>query len=315
MFTSPIRLYMKRPSTSLSFTKFLDVMGSTFQLALACFCAGLCGVLAIGLYCHRVDQPVGRGVVATFLACLNLEPRIAVAADEFPSVRAAMLTTCMFGAMIFYAYNACMTSILTAGVAHYPINSLEDALRLDYGVITHPGPLVEYFHNANAGPAKAIYENWMKDENKTYLVTSPREAERRLLENENLVFFVNEEIVHTRFLTYPCQIIESPALYNYNSAWAFHKESPYVSLFSHRLDTLNQAGVFHRVTNQAMRKMSYEKACTVAEERRGFIELSYDRLLSLFLILGIGVAGAFFQLINEKWMFKRNPKWPRRLIP
>ena len=128
-------------------------------------------------------------------------------------------------------------------------------------------------------------------------LTSLLDVDEKLLSDPYNVLFYSYPDIPMMYDSYPCKITadKSSALSEYGS-YAFHKESPYVALFTHHLYYIEEQGLETEYFDQ-----QEEKSVTCDEDGEStFISITFDGVISAFALVGIGCMVATTFLFAER---------------
>ncbi len=114
------RLFMKRPKKAVSWTTFIDVFDNTFWIGLTFLYVGVSIVFyVIFLFVNNETTiSIGTSFSTVFLSSVALS--IPVDPVKVPG-RILVFSVCLGCAVVFWAYNAGLVSLLTVDNYVYPI--------------------------------------------------------------------------------------------------------------------------------------------------------------------------------------------------
>ena len=160
IYEQSCHLFMQTPEQSASWKTFINVFYFTFWLALTII------VLAASVIYYLT---MGQRPLKAFSTVLLSLGMLSVGKNRLKlSSKLLLFTMCIFGAVVYWSYNAFLVSILAVESYALPIQSLEDLLiKRDYQLMTNiPTALGHYFSQASqkGNPtAYKIYTETMKD--------------------------------------------------------------------------------------------------------------------------------------------------------
>ncbi|TRY78616.1 hypothetical protein TCAL_12146, partial [Tigriopus californicus] len=127
MFESSARIFVMRPEKAISWTTFIFVFSPDFWT-----CLGI-GLLLVAIGFHLslkfAEQISHRNYIESLCSTLMAVGGLSV--PEAPvklSSRILFLSFCIFGALVYWSYNAILVSLLAIDKYNIPIKSLEDLL-------------------------------------------------------------------------------------------------------------------------------------------------------------------------------------------
>ena len=214
------------------------------------------------------------------------------------SLRLLTLVVCFCGMMNFCIYNAGLISCLMAHKYEIPINELSDLLiKTDYKLLVWGGSYMEsYLRYSNDISYRKIWEDAVKENG---ILSNIADGERAIRNNDRKVYFAYYPDFPRMFKSFPCEIIAAKSSYGHHSvAYPFQNDSPYVSLFSHYMREIKEAGL-----NTEWVDSKYDMECR-NENGEQVREFTYGDVFSAFVIPGIGCAIALLYCIVE-WSYKR----------
>ena len=299
-FSAPLiqdsnRLYMKKPTISVSLTAYVKVFSTKFLIVSGI--TGLCCAVAISIFFLKgsVVSRLGTGSAVATLSLLNMDISLAVGDATRLSKRIAFLTICLSGSVVFCAFNAGLISSLMVEEYELPIKTLKDLLESPNHqiMVLRGSPDLEYFSEAADGVPKAIYNKMIKDKPREAYIDTYEEAETKMLQADTNVLFQGDVFFEFRTKE-PCRFVRSNEHYfTRDMAMPFTKNSPYVALFSNRLLKALEAGLIQR--NIDAEKNQRSSLC----EDDPFKPLSYNSIISTFVILCFGTGLSYSILVIE----------------
>ena len=308
-FSTPVQngynnLFMKKPGQLISSTAFVDVFGRDYKIVLLVVCIGYSLLLAFFFIDGSLMHKIGSSLSAVFLAFCSLDTSAGydgMTSHHF-SKKSMFFFLCAIGSLNWYVFNAGLTSILTIERIELPITSLEDLItKPDFQIIVLNGSSdLSYFSEAsmNSNPiAKNIFDQFI-DANPDALVMDPYEAEEKLLENENYVFFGSEIEVTTSFSNYPCTIKKANPKYDgAYRAIPFSPKTPYDQIFNRRVKIIKESGIMNAISS---RLNLFMNLTSCDEGSNTFKPYSYHNIVSAFIVLAAGAVFALFGLVMER---------------
>ncbi|CAB4059490.1 GRIK5 [Lepeophtheirus salmonis] len=165
--------------------------------------------------------------------------------------RILVITVCIFGSMIYWVYNAGLTSVLTVDTSTAPINSFSDLLTSnEYQLVIRRGSALEQELKAatvNSSPVlKKVYDRFIKDNPKA-LVRSLREGKDLLLSGSMSVLLFPKVALRIQYPNLTCLFHKSTGIeFKANIGWLVKKNFSYLPLFNFQLSQYAQAGVLKR---------------------------------------------------------------------
>ena len=286
---------MRVPKQSLSWDTFVDVFDKIFWLAVA-------GMVTLASLVLHLANRMRRHPLKSLSSVLLTLGALSVSENPMKfSSRTIFLTACLFGALVYWSYNAILVSLLTVDSFILPIGSLEEYLLKsgDYQIASVKGTAVEqYFSEATptTNPiAYEIFEKSMKDNPKASLSNSASVANSALLDDDRLIFFWESDGGKIALDDYPCRITTAATSYfdNYVS-FAFPKNSDLVGLFSEKILALKQSGQVEKVLDKYF---GVKRRVTCSD--KNFKEIKFENIFTAFLVLGVGVTSAWLVAFME----------------
>ena len=181
--------FMKWSGDSVNWLTFLMAFDSQFWLVLMSVSFGFAVALYI-IFLAKREKTIS--LMASFATvCLSfLALPVPVNANRVPA-RILVFTVCMTGALVFWAYNAVLISLLTVAKNDLPINSLADlAASPSYSMILLAGTYyVDYFKLAAQGSDAATIWQRMQEDETLGIFNTREEVEERLMKDSRSVFY------------------------------------------------------------------------------------------------------------------------------
>ena len=119
------KLYMKKPKSSYVWTTFLTAFQPSFWLGIFLVYILLTPLFLISKRYLEANIDLSTSIVSVWLAVMALDVK------QLPtklSTRITVLIICLFGALIWWCYNAALVSFLTVNIVNTPIDSLKELL-------------------------------------------------------------------------------------------------------------------------------------------------------------------------------------------
>ena len=303
------QLFVKKPGPSSSWSTFVDVFNPYYWFALVSVLS-TCSLFLILLFTYfdtriklsgtcfkeTLRRNIFSGVATTSLAfgVLDMGHARSVSHTSASSIRLMSLIICFSGALNYYVYNAGLISYLMVYKYEPPINDLSDILnRKEYKLVLSGGTATEEFlKHSNEKQYQRIWEKTAKENG---ILSSDREAEKAI-RNDNLkVFFGESPTFQMTFSSFPCEVMAIKRSYNpHEGAYGFHNDSPYVELFSHHIRRLQEAGL-----NTEGIRAKQDVECEAKKEEI-FRAFNYQNVFSVFVFSGIGCTIALLYCIMER---------------
>lgn len=300
---SASKLYMKIPQRSLSWSTFTRVFDTHFMLLLAASTVTLSLIFFIIFYFVNNETTIGPGlsVATVWLGLLALE--IPVAPNRMPG-RILVFTVSIYGALVFWAYNAGLVSLLTAETFVYPIKSMKDlAEKSNYKLLLQGGTAyVDYFRSASEVSDRGIV--WKRMDFQDQVLKSTKDIEARLLKDSNYVFFGPEVNVVVDFDSVPCNVSSDANAERYfevSISWALQKDSQFTDFINFFLTNLKESGQINRLMARDVSSIESVQCPTELTK-----PIQIENIFTAFLIVGIGMFFAVLISIVEKLRGKPN---------
>jgi ionotropic glutamate receptor len=316
-FISEHGLFMKKPQPHSSWTTYLDVFDPEYWLRLTLMILVILIVTIVSFSLFERNStitkpPLLKLISANILNGLSIV-LLSFTNQDIPAIRKfnnskansiklLMLTTLLFGVINLYVYNARLFSTLVAKHSYAEIKSLSDLVEHPkYKLILKEGTAsAQYFSDEASYPHKQLWDKVLQDKENS-IVFGLEVIESSLLQEGYNVYFRATYYVESSFKGYPCDIIKSPYTYfRRSSALAFQKESPYLKLFSSRIQHYNQYGIIDNMKG-LKRNTKKSSKCTIDNVN----QLGYKNIFSSFIFLGIGILFAFLNFCGEYLCGKR----------
>ena len=301
------RLFMQLPRQAVSWVTFLNVFDNLFWLTLLAITVALTLIFyIIFLFVNKEETiTIGTSFATVYLSLMALS--IPVEGRRLPS-RCLILSVSLTGALVYWAYNAGLVSLLTVEHFNLPVRSLNDIVaNPSYKVVLQSGTAyVNYFKLATAktNPNAAIIWTRIQNEEEQSLFLDPKTIEQKLLEDSKLVYFGQEFQTTLQFSSIPCNIVPtSKPYFQVSVSLAFPKGSPYVSLFNYAINNIRQTGQVDRITKSAQ-LLKPPPSCTVLGGTSSFKPIQYENIFTAFLLLGAGILVAALSLYIERVSFQ-----------
>ena len=219
---------------------------------------------------------------------------------------------CLFGAIMYWSYNAILVSLLTVDFYTLPIQNLHDlAVNSQYQILVDKGTaFAQYFEKATPSlnaEAKIIFDDRIAGNPRAY-VKNPLEAGQLLMKDPKLVYFGEDQQAKLTMDGYPCNIVSTRLSYfkNYVS-FAFPKGSPYVRIFSDLILVMRQSGQVDDVLHNY-----YSAKDSISCQTEAFKAIKYENIFTAFLVLAVGTVASFTLLVIEKFgLCKRKRRPPK----
>ncbi|XP_040581444.1 glutamate receptor ionotropic, kainate 4-like [Lepeophtheirus salmonis] len=202
--------------------------------------------------------------------------------------RILVITVCIFGSMIYWVYNAGLTSVLTVDTSTAPINSFSDLLTSnEYQLVIRRGSALEQELKAatvNSSPVlKKVYDRFIKDNPKA-LVRSLREGKDLLLSGSMSVLLFPKVALRIQYPNLTCLFHKSTGIeFKANIGWLVKKNFSYLPLFNFQLSQYAQAGVLKRFWIK--NKGGKLNVCS----NEDFKPIENSSIISAYLILSMGI--------------------------
>ena len=281
---------MRKPSSqSYKFTVFLDVWGMDIKMTLIVTFA-----LFLLLSFHLITpQNLGYfkrliyGSVAVGLALIGLEGP-SINSGSIPR-KIFIFTLFFFGSVSMVIWNAGLTSHLTVELYDLPVQTLQDLLsHKEFSLVVLKDTYGEiYFEQANTDSitdrvAHQIYSEFLLRRPEVY-VKSAREGIQRILDSPRTIYF--EDPGPIEVLIDHCIIKTTPAEYSKKAvAIPFPRDSPYLELFSDRINRIKQAGLW-KPTKEMARAQKRDSGghCPIQAQK----SIGIEPIISLFMVISI----------------------------
>ncbi len=215
------------------------------------------------------------------------------------STRSLFLTVCLFGAMIYWSFNAILVSLLTVDLFVLPVNDFEELLQKpNYKLVLIQGDaFAQFFSMANTPTIEDVYDEQIRGNADAFIMDNKKAGEM-LIEDSELVYFGESGGAKRNMAGYPCQIGAASARYNENYvSFGFPKGSQFVSLFSAFILKLKQGGEVEKLIDKYLGASGKEASCG---DGGSYTTLGYQNIFSAFVLLAVGVAAAWIVLVYEK---------------
>ena len=293
---------MRKPSSqSYNFTVFLDVWGMDIKVTLVVTFA-LFLLLSIPLITPKNFGYFKRsihGSVAVGLALIGLEgPNID--SGSIPK-KIFIFTVFFFGSVSMAIWNAGLTSQLTIEIYDLPVQTLQDLLsHKEFSLVVLKDTYGEiYFKQAISDNiadrvARQIYSEFLLRRPDPY-VKSTHEGIQRILNSPQTVYFEQSDVLIDH-----CIIKTTPAEYSKKAAAIpFPRDSPYLELFSDRINRIKEAGLW-TPTKEVARAQKRDSGgnCPMQAQK----SIGIETTISLFMVISIGIFVSVTILMIEKFV-------------
>ena len=294
-------LYMKRPNQALSWTTFLAVFDHNFWIVLVAIVFSLSVIFFITYFFASVEDTADVGISLSTVLLAFVGLGITVNPRGLPG-RILVLTVCLTGSIVWWAYNAGLVSHLTFDTINYPIGTLQHiADNKQFNVVIQKGTADEgYFLDASPNTDAYLIGKTVKEKKEELLVESLEEIEMKLLADPYLIYFGEEIAARHIFDSYPRQIAEvaDEDYFKVSISFAFQKNSPYVPLANYILNGMLSSGTPSRFLNALENTKNH-----TGNEEDNFKAIKYENIFTAFLILLVGILAAILSLYVEKTSF------------
>ncbi|CAB4060697.1 unnamed protein product [Lepeophtheirus salmonis] len=246
-----LRFYSLKKSNAQSWRTFIGVFSNNFWLAVL-FCM-ICSMIISWLAFKIVDNEVSIGLVDSIATPLRTMGALSIPETPIRAPgRILMVTICFVGAMIYWVYNAGLTSLLTVDESPIAIQSLQDFLtKPEYQILIAKGTTLErLFIDAEKHNDKEMAEIYQKTikPNPEATYSNLDEAKYRIFNNSKYILLLSEAIFDTQFINESCFFQKSTTEnFKTNIAWITKKRFRYLELFNFHLTKLIEAGYLNRI--------------------------------------------------------------------
>ncbi|XP_071750237.1 uncharacterized protein [Lepeophtheirus salmonis] len=296
-----LRFYSLKKSNAQSWRTFIGVFSNNFWLAVL-FCM-ICSMIISWLAFKIVDNEVSIGLVDSIATPLRTMGALSIPETPIRAPgRILMVTICFVGAMIYWVYNAGLTSLLTVDESPIAIQSLQDFLtKPEYQILIAKGTTLErLFIDAEKHNDKEMAEIYQKTikPNPEATYSNLDEAKYRIFNNSKYILLLSEAIFDTQFINESCFFQKSTTEnFKTNIAWITKKRFRYLELFNFHLTKLIEAGYLNRIY------MRLGTGKTPSCEKDDFTPIKISNIISAYAILGIGILVSIGILVLEKLFF------------
>ena len=190
-----------------------------------------------------------------------------------------------------------------------PIDTLEDIIAWpEYQLFVSRNSINEvHFSKSMHFPEKHLWEKTMKD-NPNAFVTTSNEAEQRLLNGKNQVYFGSLASVRREFKNFPGGIIASRRAYRKSTqAMVFRKNFSYLNIFDHEVVKMLEHGIIDNIVNGERRIQwgrSMDEYAHSDLHNETIPPIGYQSVLTIFSLAGAGALLAIIvsgiEMINHK---------------
>ena len=303
-------LFMKKPTTNISWNTFLSVFHVTYWWAMAAVLI-LFSVYLYFLPLHTINSAQETNsvwvvivklcnvfsITARAFMTLEVEHQTTVSTRIFITRRMLTLIICTFGMLNFYVYNAGLISSLMVKDYDMPIKGLEDILKKpEYKLLFLEDSGADNFLRYST--TKTYRKIWGKSVKENSRVSSYSDGINQILSDPKKVFFAATPYIEMMFDGAVCDIIQPKITYGtyLYSGYVFHQESPYVELFSHYIVLIGEKGLQTEwFDNQKNPLFECEN-----KGNKYFTSFSYNEVISAFFLLGVSCLVAFGSLLIER---------------
>ncbi|XP_071743125.1 glutamate receptor ionotropic, kainate glr-3-like isoform X2 [Lepeophtheirus salmonis] len=222
--------------------------------------------------------------------------------SEYFSFKILMMTVMMFGALLAWAFNATLVSILSSTGKQVPIKRMEDILRYkDFQLIVKKGTSIEDDFRQSSVDSNPIFYKIYKEvvegsEDKVFLPS--KVTVEKLSSNEKFVMLNEEFSFLTNFKDISCVIKEDSQKYSFvHHAWAFNPAFEYKELFNHHILRMRQFGIMTRFYRE-MKKGFHLQRCTEYDDS-AYSDIDFENIILIFILISVGIALSLMVLMSE----------------
>ena len=133
------------------------------------------------------------------------------------------------------------------------------------------------------------------------------EGEQQIINDHHKILLALSPEVEMRFKSFPCEVVASKVFYNEHTAgYVFNKDSQYRDLFSYHITRIKESGLDTEWFDP-QKNIDTEREDGQKHGKR-LITLSYNDVISAFVIFGSGCLIAFIYSVVEPIYIKRFAK-------
>ena len=305
-FTNPLedsslRLFMQRPSTTASWTTFIDVfspfywqtlIGSIFIGSLFIFMIRITQML-------KTNKPDKMKILGELLGafCSTCKPFVAL--DVNPSVREAnqrlisgrivLLVVCVLGMINFQAYNAGLTATLVNLPWSRPVDSLEEVMKHPrYKLLVVKGSSAEDFLRYEP----QYHKLWI---NSTETISNYSQGEDIIKQDHNKVLLAITPEFEIVSNGYPLLMVGSNVVYRRRMvAYPLSSKSSFAQVFNYQILRIKQGGF----------KLSWKNKKSKINMDSAISAISFNNVIATFALLGLGCSFAIGNVLVE-WIYRK----------
>ena len=305
-FTNPLedaslRLFMQRPSTSASWTTFIDVfspfywrtlIGSIFMGSLFIFMIRLTQVQKATNYdkIEILSELLGAfcSTCKPFVA-LDVNPLVREGNERLISGRIILLVVCVLGMVNFQVYNAGLTATLVNLPWSRTVDSLEDVMNNSrYKLVMVKGSSGEDFLRY-----EPQYHKLWNNSNQT--ISSYAEGEANISSDYNKVLLASSPDFEIVSNGYPHLIVGSNIVYRRRMlAYPLSLQSSLAQVFNYQILRIKEGGF----------KLSWKIKKSKTNMDSVTSAISFNNVIATFALLGLGCTFAIGNTLFE-WTYRK----------